>query len=830
MRTANWKVLWLAMFATVAWMDGGALAAASGPEVRVRAIEDYGRQPLAFEENLGQADPRVRFLTRGDGYTLFLTPGEAVVALRSSGKSETSRVLRLGWTGGSTTPRISGVERLPGSRHYLVGSDPARWRTRIPAFARVLYDEVWPGIGLAFYGNPRELEFDLNVAPGADPEQIRLSFDGADDLRIDAAGDLVIRSGEEEVRLRQPISWQQAGGVRHGVESRWRLLPPAAGVRQAGVRLSSYDRARPLVVDPVLVYSTYLGGQQEEVGQGIATDAAGNSYVTGYTISSDFPLAAPLQPDLPGFDAFVTKLDPDGGFVYSTYLGGTRGDSGEAIAADEAGNAYVTGYTDSDDFPSVNALPPQYRRGKQDAFVAKLDPDGSALLYSTQLGGSAFEIASGIDVDPQGHAYVAGITGSTDFPTLNAFQSTSSSHTAFVTKLSIDGSSLVYSTYLGGRLGAWAHGIEIDDAGYAYVAGTTRSPDFPTVNAFQPTLGGGIQDNVDAFVTKLHPSGRSLVYSSFLGGSKTEFTADVGVDATGSAWVAGYTDSDDFPLRRPLQSTIRGYTDAYVTRIGPSGALIFSTFLGGTFLDGAPKVAADRAGNAYVTGFTGSIDFPLKEPVDDDCSPVGSWCRSYEAFVMQLTPAGTLAFSSFLGGFNDEHGRDIAADSRGSVYVTGYTNSFDFPTKHAVQPVLAGQFDAFVAKLQLQLNRPPDCSVATASPAVIWPANGRMVPVSVNGVTDPDGDPVTLTVIRITQDEPLSSKGPDASGLGTTRPAVRATRQGGGDGRVYHLTFTATDPQGASCTGTVTICVLHDQRPGAACGDGGALFGSTGSR
>lgn len=830
MRTATQKVLWLAMFATVGWMDGGALAAASGPEVRARAIEDYGRLPLAFEENLGQADPRVRFLTHGKGYTLFLTPGEAVVALRSSGKSETSRVLRLGWTGGSTTPRISGAERLAGGRHYLVGKDPARWRTQIPAFARVLYEEVWPGIGLAFYGNPRELEFDLTVAPGADPEQIRISFDGADDLRIDAAGDLVIRSGEEEVRLRQPISWQQAGGVRHGVESQWRLLPPAAGVRQAGVRLSSYDRARPLVVDPVLVYSTYLGGHDSDLAQGIAADAAGNTYVTGYTSSSNFPLAAPLQTDLPLFDAFVTKLDPDGGFVYSTYLGGTESDVGQAIAADEAGNAYVTGYTNSDDFPSVNALPPQYRRGAPDAFVTKINPDGSALLYSTQLGGSEFEFVTGIDVDPQGHAYVAGNTGSADFPTVNAFQSTSSSDTAFVTKLSVDGSSLAYSTYLGGSLGAWADDIEVDDAGHAYVAGTTRSPDFPTVNAFQPTPGGGTQSDLDAFVTKLHPSGSSLVYSSFLGGSETEFTADIGVDATGGAWIAGYTDSDDFPLRRPLQSTIRGFTDAYVTRIAPSGALVFSTFLGGTYLDGALEVAADRAGNAYVTGFTGSLDFPLKEPVDDDCHPIGPWCSSYEAFVLQLTPAGTLAFSSFLGGSNEEFGWDIATDSRGGVYVTGTTQSNDFPTENAVQPVRGALINAFVTKIQLQLNGPPDCSVATASPAVIWPANGRMVPVAVNGVTDPDGDPVTLAVTRITQDEPLSGKGPDASGLGTSSPAVRAVRQGGGDGRVYHLTFTATDPQGASCTGTATVCVPHDRRPGAACGDGGALFDSTGSR
>jgi hypothetical protein len=612
-------------------------------------------------------------------------------------------------------------------------------------------------------------------------------------------------------------------GTWREVESAWRLVPGGGDAREVGFQVAAYDRSRPLVIDPVLVYSTYLGGSQEDEGTAIAADPQGNAYVTGFTQSPDFPLSGgALKPFLESFDAFVTKIAPDGSLVYSTYLGSSQADSGSGIAVDAAGYAYVAGNTQDvgggtqpTDFPLVNPLP-QQQRGSDgwNAFVAKLDPTGSSLVYSTLLGGSSFDALEAIAVDRQGHAYVTGLTGSRDFPTVNAFQGSATTDTAFVSKLSPSGSALVYSTFLGN--GPWARSIAVDSAGHAHVAGTVRGG-LPIVGAIQPAPGGG----QDAFVSKLAPSGSSLIYSTYLGGSGNEFDADVAAGPSGNAYVAGYTDSDDFPVRGALQPVMQGFTDVFATRLAGNGALVYSTYLGGSYLDTATGIAVDAAGSAHVVGFTSSADFPLKAPLRNGC---GSGCL--DAFVSRLSSDGaSLVFSTYLGGSGGDYGRAIALDPRGSTYVTGVTDSPDLATDNAFQHDNHGRFDAFVMKL-LAPSQPPACTAATASPAVIWPPNGKLVPVRIGGVTDPDGDPVEISVTSIRQDEPLSKKGqPDATGIGTSRPMLRASRAGNGDGRVYHITFTATDSAGASCSGTVTVCVPHDQGK-RACGDGGPLFSS----
>ncbi|HEV8306236.1 MAG TPA: SBBP repeat-containing protein, partial [Methylomirabilota bacterium] len=473
---------------------------------RVGIVEGYGRLPLAFEANRGQTDPRVDFLARGRGYTLFLTPTEAVLVLKATpGRSRPASpaegdavlgpaagVVRMKLVGANSSPRVVGLDALPGRVHYFLGNDPTRWRTDIPTYARVRYDEVYPGVSLVYYGRQGQLEYDLVVAPGADPAPIRLAFEGAEGLALEAGGDLVVRTAHGELRLHAPVVYQEVQGTRVPVPARFTLVSepcPAAECHVApltvGVAVAAYDSRHPLVIDPVLIYSTFLGGSGADEGFGIAVDAAGSAYVTGWTASASFPTTAgALDTTFNGgsADAFVTKLNSTGSaLVYSTYLGGSGEDKSQAIAVDAAGNAYVTGWTDSSDFPTTAGAFQTALGGGRDAFVAKLNPSGSGLVYSTYLGGSGNEsnvdFSPGIALDAAGNAYVTGGTSSSNFPTTaGAFQtSLGGSFDAFVTKLNPTGTALVYSTYLGGSGDDQGHGIQVDASGHAYVTGYTGS-------------------------------------------------------------------------------------------------------------------------------------------------------------------------------------------------------------------------------------------------------------------------------------------------------------------------------------------------------------------
>ena len=442
----------------------------------------YSQLPLHFEANQGQTDAQVQFLVRGRSYSLFLTSTEAVLALTNRDKegAETSTpphlsqssdarlqtldprlVLRLQLVGANPNPQVRGLEELPGKLNYFLGNDPTRWRTNLPTYTKVKYQNVYPGVDLVYYGNQGQLEYDFVVAPGADPQAIQLTFEGADNLEVDVRGDLILQTAGGELRLHKPRVYQEIDGVQHEVSGSYVLLgtpapntqPPAPA---AGFAVAAYDPSRPLVIDPVLAYSTYLGGNDDDWGRGIAVDAAGNVYVTGQTYSTDFPILSPFQPAAGGsYDTFVTKLDATGStLLYSTYLGGSGGDRSQGIAVDAAGNAYVTGQTYSTDFPTRNPFQAAFGGGS-DAFVTKLDAAGSTLLYSTYLGGSDDERGHSIAVDAAGNAYVTGQTHSTDFPTLHPFQPAFGGgfFDAFVTKLDAAGSTLRYSTYLGGSGG-----------------------------------------------------------------------------------------------------------------------------------------------------------------------------------------------------------------------------------------------------------------------------------------------------------------------------------------------------------------------------------------
>src|SRR5437762_2572310 len=497
---------------------GFALSFAAAAEARVS--QSYGKLPLHFEANQGQTHQDVRFLARGAGYSLYLTAGEAVLVLTKPNPDATQArgtpvVVRMSVVGAAPKPLVSGLDELPGKANYLIGN-PAKWRTNVPTYAKVHYRAVYPGIDLVYYGNQRQLEYDFVVAPGADPNRIVLGFQGAERLEINAEGELVLHAAGEVIRQRVPVIYQEINGVRTKIEGRYVLKD----AHRVGFQVAAYDPSRPLVIDPTLVYATYLGGSGGEAGGGIAVDAAGAAYVTGTTGSTDFPTTpGAIQTTYGGGgtfplregDAFVTKLNAAGtALVYSTYLGGSSKDVASGIAVDAAGAAYVTGYTASTDFTAGCTDPCTVLNGTLnfafDAFVTKLNPTGTALVYSTYLGGSSGDVSYGIAVDAAGAAYVTGFTGSRDFtagctaPCTVLNGSLGGFRDAFVTKINAAGTALVYSTYLGGSGSEEGHGIAVDTAGAAYVTGWTNSPDL-TASCTAPctVLNGTFGGWSDAF-------------------------------------------------------------------------------------------------------------------------------------------------------------------------------------------------------------------------------------------------------------------------------------------------------------------------------------------
>jgi hypothetical protein len=654
--------------------------------------------PLYFEANRGQTAPEVKFLARARGYTLLLTSSEALVTMTSA-----STPLRIKFVGAKADPQVIGFDQLPGKANYLLGARTS-WHTNIPTYARIEYRELYSGIDLAYHAEWQQLEYDFIVGAGANPGAIALEFDGARSVELTSNGDLLLHTASGIMRHAKPVAYQQIGSGRRLIESRYVLKRS----RQVGFELGVYDVGRPVVIDPTLAFSSYLGGSGGDGATGVAVDSAGNIYFTGTTGSLDFPTANAVP--LPGgnavTDAFVAKVSADGStLLYATYFGGNNDEEGLDIAVDAAGNVYICGMTESADFPTQNAIQPAYGGGDSDGFVARIDVAGDAFVYATYLGGSGHDRAGTLAFDGGGHTYVAGGTGSADFPTEQAFQRRlRGEFDAFVTKLSPTGTAFVYSTYLGGveergsSLDA-AHGIAVNATGNAYVVGATAARSFPTRHAFQQTLAGAS----DAFITKLAADGRKLVYSTFLGGAQPDSGLDIALDAADRATVVGHTSSTDFPTVAPLQAQLMApEADLFVAQFAADGAqLRFSTYLGGTGGDFPASVALDAAGNIHITGLTGSLDFPLAAPIQ---SMAGG---GSDAFVTKITPDGAqFVYSTYLGGSRFDTGAGIATDNAGSVYVTGRTLSFDFPVVNALQPAHAGEpfltfpgFDAFFAKL-----------------------------------------------------------------------------------------------------------------------------------
>jgi hypothetical protein len=717
--------------------------------------------PLSFVPNKGQAFPFAQFLARGPGYGLFLSPGEINLVLSAQseagprGESPRTIFVQLAFVDADRRGRFEQGETLPGRVHFLMGNDPAEWQTDLPTFGSVRYTNLYPGIDLVLYGNEGELEYDLLVAPGRDPSVIRWTINGGATPELEpGTGELLLRLGDGALRLKRPYIYQERDGVRTEVSGRY-VFQDGAAPKQLAFEIGAYNEDLPLVIDPVLVYSSYIGGGQptfpfgsaSDSVEAVAADRHGFAYVTGRTQSLDFPNTIDPLDNVSGFsDAFVAKVAPDGELVYSTFFGGSRGESGTGIVVDDHGQVVVVGTTSSrSGFPLVNPAQPFYGGSFEDAFVTKLSADGSQFIFSTYLGGSGrrladscaadLELGQDIAMDTTGNVYVTGCTCSQNFPTTSGAYSRvkSRGEDAFVTKLDTAGQ-FVYSTFLGGRFDEEGLGITVDAAGRALVTGEVISDDFPTTaDAFQPAIVSA----PEAFITRLSPDGSAVEYSTYLGGRGSDGSNAIVLDSVGNIIAVGATASDDFPsIGVPISDCQFGPFApevAFVTKIDAlTGLPIFSTCLGGTGDDRALAAAIGAYDNIWITGRTDSTDFPITPDALQTTRP-----GSVSAYVTSLASDGSgLVFSTYLGGSGGDVGIGLA-HFPGSVFIGGLTGSTDFPLANPFQGQNAGSADGFVARIEY--NEPP--SSDAGGPYGV--DEGGAVQLTAFG-SDPEGSPVAF--------------------------------------------------------------------------------------
>lgn len=721
--------------------------------------------PLFFEpasssvsdsEHLGDREPS-GFAARGDGYEVHLSGAGATFRTGEN-------LLRLNWAGGNHKPELEPLEKHPARIHYFVGKSQDTWRTDVPVYGRIRYHEVFPGINVEFYGSRAQPEFDFVVQPGADPSRIRFVFDGAESIEQTAAGELKAMVGSMPLHLRIPRIYQPGfpeQNIAGGFEIR------ADGT--IGFSLGEHDPTLPLVIDPVLSFSTLVGGSFGDNAYDVALDAAGNIYVTGLThelgfLHTDGAVTAPS-----GFlsHIFVVKLNPDGTTLeYAAVIGGGAQDQGRAIAVDAEGNAYLTGSTFSTDFPvTADALQPSFAGGNTDSFLVKLSADGSELLYASYLGGSRLEIGEGIALDSAGNVYLAGSTLAPDFPTTaGALQPVIKSDTydAFLVKLDLAGPALTAATYFGGTERDEILDLALDGEGNVVVTGLTISKDFPTTpDVLQPDHRGV----TTAFVAKLNPDLSKILFSTFLGGSTEDRGQTIAVDPVGDIYVGGRTLSNDFPITLgALQGRFGSgsfFGDAFVAKVSADGStLIYSTYLGGSSEEEVNGIAVDATGQATVVGATGSSEFPITSDAVQ-----GSIAGLDDLFVTRLSADGSrVIYSTVLGGVKSDRALGVASRGRGSVVVAGTTVSPDFPpTSGVVQPEVRGAEsggDALVVRLD-GLFAPAFTSAAVVNGASML--KGPIAPGEIVTIFGRNLGPPNLIAARLTEDGLLSNN------LGETR-------------------------------------------------------------
>jgi len=741
---------------------------------------NFGKFPLYFIVNEGQVNQKAKFYAKASRYTLWLTSEGLIfdsvkqVKVKASPKFQRD-VSRLVFLNAKKNPGIVPVEEAKLRVNYFIGNDPSKWQCDVPTTKAVLYKELYQGIDLKVYGIEKQIEYDWIVKPGANPGDISFEYKNIKSTRLDKQGNLLIKTDFGELMHKKPVSYQM---ISVGTDSQTcpkkrknvNVTFKRINSNTYGFEVGKYDKRFELIIDPVvLAYSTYLSGGAYDHGLDIAVDSSGYAYVTGDTNSSTFPILNQCQTYQGNYDVFVTKIDVTksgaSSLIYSTFLGGSGNDRGYGIAVDGSGNAYITGYTHSTDFPTLNQC--QTYQGSYDVFVAKIDTTrsgASSLIYSTYLGGTEIEHAFAIAVDSSGNAYVTGNTWSSNFPILDQFQTYQGDYDAFVAKIDTTrsgASSLIYSTYLGGSSDDHAYGIAVDGNGDAYVVGHTFSMDFPTLNQFQ-----GNQPGYDAFVTRIDTTGHgasSLIYSTYLGGTDADSGSDIVVDSSGKAYVTGYTMSNNFPTLNQYQLNKPGM-DVFVSKIdttqaGTSG-LIYSTYLGGSGDDRGFGIAVDSSENAYVIGWTYSMDFPILNQYQADPGD-----NAYDAFIAKLdtTRGGisSLIYSTYLGGGGKDGGVGIALDSSANVYATGWTESTDFPILNQYQGYQSG-YDVFVTKINAFLITIPSVTTTAISSITPFSASGG------GNVTSDGGAAVTARgVCWSTFPNPTTTDSHTTNGTGT---------------------------------------------------------------
>ncbi len=818
--------------------------------------------PLSFEPNQGQSDAVVRFLSHGDGYNLYLTAQEAVVVM----KRPTSRpaepfgaktvppseprvpsVVRMELAGANPTVQATGLDRQEGYSNYILGNDPSRWHSHVTHFGRVQYSGLYPGVDLVYYGQGRQLEYDFVLAPGADAQNIALAIRGGS-LHLAADGGLVVNTPDGDLQLHPPVAYQtDSAGKRDHVEAKFDL----AGERVT-FALGDYDRRRQLVIDPVVSFSTYLGGSAEDRSSGTIVNKSG-VYVAGSTESADFPTKNSLFPFVGGcatcHDLFVTKLNTTGtALVFSTYIGGTGDDFSLSITLDGTDNAYLAGETSSTDFPTTAGAFQRIFGGSGsgttgligDAFVLKLNSTGSALLYSTYMGGSSDEVAERVVVDKTNNAYIGGMTASSNFPTsAGAFRTTCpvksfyvSCYAAWVAKLNSSGTALTYSTYLNDTdttsYADTALGLAVDVAGHAFVGGE-MGPGFPTTaGAFQPVCGGtSTCAGVQGYVAELNTTGTGLMYGTYLGSKNNGGVSEVSgvaLDATGAAYATGIfvaNPTADFPTTAGVvQPTYGGGSgclnfgcgDAFVSKLNATGtALVYSTYLGGSGDESALNIALDSQKNAYIESQTTSTNFPLKNATQ---ATFGG--GAHDGAITELNATGaTLVYSSYLGGNGEDIPRGMALDPSGNIYLVGRTASTNFPvTTGAFQTKCGtdglcngGLFDAFAVKISPSV----DMGVTNSAPATV--TSGGTLTYT---ITATNHGPDNALTAQITDTLPAGTTFKSVTTVASvtcTKPAVGGTGKvvctipslGNGKSSVETLVVNVTATSGSTIHDTASV-------------------------
>ncbi|MBI4910130.1 MAG: SBBP repeat-containing protein [Acidobacteria bacterium] len=675
-----------------------------------------GRTPLYFEPNMGQADPSVRYIARGGGFMTLLTANEAYFL-----NQRTSQPFRLQILGASATSRAVPAEPLPGISNYFLGNDPSKWRSYVPHYGQLRYENIYERIDAVFYSSEGRLEYDFVVQPGGDPSRIQLAWKGVDGVRIDGGGDMIVSTSAGDLRHKKPVVYQMIGGRKVAVAASYVLGPD----HHFSIELGRYRGDYALVIDPTLFYSTYLGGGGQEDVTSIVVDNLGAAYISGYTASTNFPitLGAYQQTQANNGDAFVTRISPTGdAMLYSTYVGGEAFDRAAAITIDGSGSAYITGYTGSFAFPTTTGAYQRDFSGLQDAFVARLSPNGAQLVFGTFVGtNDTFEAGNSIAVDSAGNVIIAGTTNSPAFPTTPGVHRTTfaGGTDGFVLKLNSTGKTLIFSTLIGGVTDDVPNAITLDLAANIYIVGSTSSSDFPTTaGAYSRTIAGF----ADAFLTKMSLDGKRIIFSTFIGSAGDDGGYSISLEPGGRIAIAGQVTGTGFPTTvNAYRTLLGGASDGFVSRFSSDGgALIASTLVGSNATDAAASVYVQEGGAMVVNGTTFSNNFPT---TSDAFQFSGSTFG--DAFLVALNPLlNSVKFSTVFGGFSGDQSRAMAATTDADVILTGNTNSVDLPlTFNPIQSTNNGQTDGFVARVTGLAA--PEC-LATVSPTITTydPAGG----------------------------------------------------------------------------------------------------------